>query len=151
MIQRIQTLYLLLCSVALGAALRMPWGSFFTQDAVYSYGAFAVKTTVGKGDTIGFWALGVILAVCALSAFVSIFFFKKRFTQVRFCVFNLVALLGFYVAFLVMLFTTKSRLDADFGLHFGCALPLVALILDFLAMNAILKDERKVRAYQRIR
>ncbi|MBO7324828.1 MAG: DUF4293 family protein, partial [Bacteroidales bacterium] len=39
----------------------------------------------------------------------------------------------------------------SFGLNFGFALPLVGMILDFLAMNAILKDEKKVRAYQRIR
>lgn len=151
MIQRIQTLYLLMLVASLVAAIFMPWGNFFTADAVYSYGAFAVKSTVGQADSIAFWALGVILAVCALSAFVSIFYFKQRLTQVRFCIFNLIALIGFYIVFVIALFITKAQLQASFGLNFGFALPLVGMILDFLAMNAILKDEKKVRAYQRIR
>lgn len=151
MIQRIQTLYLLMLVASLVAAIFMPWGNFFTADAVYSYEAFAVKSTVGQADSIAFWALGVILAVCALSAFVSIFYFKQRLTQVRFCIFNLIALMGFYIVFVIALFVTKAQLQASFGLNFGFALPLVGMILDFLAMNAILKDEKKVRAYQRIR
>lgn len=151
MIQRIQTLYLLMVVASLVTAIFMPWGSFFTSEAVYSYEAFAVKTAVGQAESISFWALGVILAVCALSAFVAIFFFKKRLTQVRFCIFNLIALIGFYIVFLIALFVTKAQLDATFGLNFGFALPLVGLIFDFLAMNAILNDEKKVRAYQRIR
>ncbi|MBQ2447497.1 MAG: DUF4293 domain-containing protein [Bacteroidales bacterium] len=151
MIQRIQTLYLLMLVASLVAAIFMPWGNFFTADAVYSYEAFAVKSTVGRADSIAFWALGVILAVCALSAFVSIFYFKQRLTQVRFCIFNLIALIGFYIVFVIALFITKAQLQASFGLNFGFALPLVGMILDFLAMNAILKDEKKVRAYQRIR
>lgn len=151
MIQRIQTLYLLMLVASLVAAIFMPWGNFFTADAVYSYETFAVKSTVGQADSIAFWALGVILAVCALSAFVSIFYFKQRLTQVRFCIFNLIALIGFYIVFVIALFITKAQLQASFGLNFGFALPLVGMILDFLAMNAILKDEKKVRAYQRIR
>ncbi|MBO5664260.1 MAG: DUF4293 family protein, partial [Bacteroidales bacterium] len=82
---------------------------------------------------------------------VSIFYFKQRLTQVRFCIFNLIALIGFYIVFVIALFITKAQLQASFGLNFGFALPLVGMILDFLAMNAILKDEKKVRAYQRIR
>ncbi len=151
MIQRIQTVYLLMVVASLVAAIFMPWGSFFTSESVYSYEAFAVKAAVGPADSIAFWALGVILAVCALSAFLAIFFFKKRFTQVRFCIFNLIALIGFYIVFVIALFVTKARLQATFGLHFGFALPIVGLIFDFLAMNAILNDEKKVRAYQRIR
>lgn len=151
MIQRIQTLYLLMVVASLVTAIFMPWGNFFTADAVYSYEAFAVKSTIGQTDSIAFWALGVILAVCALSALLAIFFFKKRFTQVRFCIFNLIALIGFYIVFVIALFVTKAQLQATFGLSFGFALPLIAMIFDFLAMNAILNDEKKVRAYQRIR
>ncbi|MBQ9202311.1 MAG: DUF4293 domain-containing protein [Bacteroidales bacterium] len=153
MIQRIQTLYLLLAAAAMAAALFLPWGAFFGADGtVYSYEAFSVARRVGEGSAgISFWALGAILSVCALSSLVAVFFFHKRLTQVRFCVFNMLALIGFYLAYLVFLWVTIRRLDASFGLNFGISLPFVALIFEFLAMNAILNDEKKVRAYERIR
>lgn len=153
MIQRIQTLFLLLAIAAMAAALYLPWGTFFSAEGtVYSYEAFSVAQRVGEGNaSISFWGLGAILAVCIASSLVAVFFYRKRLTQVRFCVFNLLALIGFYLAYLIFLWVTVRRLDASFGLNFGISLPFVALILEFLAMNAILNDEKKVRAYERIR
>lgn len=153
MIQRIQTLYLLLVIACVAGAFCFPWGTFFAGDgAAYSFEAFAVQQEVGDGSAvIHFWAMGVVLAVCALSAFVAIFCFKKRMLQSRFCIFNLVAFLGFYLCYLIFLLITKHQLDASFGFGFGSAFPLLAGIFDFLALNAILRDENKVRSYERMR
>ena len=153
MIQRIQTLYLLLVAACVGGALHFPWGSFFTPDGkAYSFEAFSVMQQVGQGaESIHFWALGAVLVVCGLSALVAIFCFKKRMLQSRFCIFNLVAFFGFYLCWLIFLLIEKGRLDASFGFHFGAAFPLLAGIFDFLALNAILRDEGKARAYERIR
>ena len=38
-----------------------------------------------------------------------------------FCIFNLIALIGFYIVFVIALFITKAQLQASFGLNFGFA------------------------------
>ncbi len=153
MIQRIQTLYLLLAVAALAGAVFNPWGTFFTNEGgAFSFDAFAVTQQVGEAQqNIHFWALGAVLCVCAALLLVAVFCFKKRILQARFCVFSLVALMGFYLGYLIFMLITKAQLQASFRLNFGTSLPLVAMILDMMAVRAILADEKKVRAYDRIR
>ncbi len=153
MIQRIQTLFLLLAVAALVGALFCPWGTFFGSDgSAYCFGAFAVSQQVGSGmNPISFWALGALLCISALVTLVCIFLFRNRLLQIRLSVFNMLLLTGFYLVYIIFLFVVKSRLEADFGFNTGMALPFVALVFDFLAIRAIFKDEKKVRAYQRIR
>lgn len=152
MIQRIQSLYLLLVAALLVCALRCPWGSFFANDASFTYEAFAVTQSVGtEMATIPFWALGVLLCVCAVVALVTIFCFKNRVLQTRLCIFNMLALLGFYVVFFVFMLLTKSKLSAEFGFQYGISFPLISMILLYLSIRSIIKDEKKVRAYERIR
>ena len=153
MIQRIQTLYLLLAAAALALALQLPWGTFFAPDgSAYVYKAFAVEQQVGEGAlSISFWALGVVLCLAGLLSLATVFFFKKRLLQARFCIFGELILIGYYLVYVLFMFLTKSRLEARFGLGYGTALPFVAMVLIYLALRAILKDEQKARAYERIR
>ncbi|MDD2618505.1 MAG: DUF4293 domain-containing protein [Bacteroidales bacterium] len=153
MIQRIQSLYLLTASILLALALFMPWISFFGQEGeLYQLKAFQVEQILGQGArAFSFWALGALLIIAAALSFVGIFLFKNRPLQSRFCIFNAILLIGFYLVFLIFMLYARKSLDASLGLNFGLALPLIALILNFMALQAINKDEALVQSYHRLR
>ncbi|MFA5470286.1 MAG: DUF4293 domain-containing protein [Bacteroidales bacterium] len=153
MIQRIQSLYLLTASILLALALFMPWISFFGQEGeLYQLKAFQVEQILGQGaQAFSFWALGALLIIAAALSFVGIFLFKNRPLQSRFCIFNAILLIGFYLVFLIFMLYARKSLDASLGLNFGLALPLIALILNFMALRAINKDEALVQSYHRLR
>ncbi|MDD2560372.1 MAG: DUF4293 domain-containing protein [Bacteroidales bacterium] len=153
MIQRIQSLYLFVAGLLLTLALFMPWISFFGQEGeLYQLKAFTLEQVLGKGaQAFSFWALGALLIIAASLALISLFLFKNRNLQSRFCVFNAILLIGFYLVFLIFFLYTRNSLDATPGLNFGLALPLIALILNFMALRAINKDEALVQSYHRLR
>lgn len=146
MIQRIQSLYLLLAAAAGAAAL-----SFDLWRATLSNG---VKQSVNASSN---YLLFVLYVVIILLALVTIFLFKKRKLQFRLTIFNI--LFGFgalaYQYYVVqqtanklnsggVSITTASYLPASF-------LPIVIIILLFLAVRGIYKDEKLIKSLDRLR
>ncbi len=153
MIQRIQSLYLFVAGILLTLALFMPWISFFGQEGeLYQLKAFKVEQLLGNGaHAFSFWALGALLIIAAALSFICLFLFKNRPLQSRFCVYNTILLIGFYLAFLIFFLYVFKSLNATPGLNIGLALPLIALILNFMALRAINKDHALVQSYHRLR
>ena len=130
MIQRIQTLYLLLVVVLTGLALWLPLADF----------------TVGAG---------VVLVAACLVPLVTIFLFKRRLVQIRLCAVELVLLIG-AGAMMGIYFYLCNRYfaDSEFYSHtlkISLVFPLVCLVFDLLALRAIFRDEKLVRSLDRIR
>lgn len=150
MIQRIQSVYLLVVAVLLTVCLCSPVGAFVAADySVSGFSNFCLTAADGTKDYAP-WALSVILMVAALLALVTIFLFKKRMLQIRLTIFSTILLLGYYgtlVAFILML----KGADATFSASWTLCLPLVGIILNWLAIRAIGKDEVLVKAYDRLR
>ena len=139
MIQRIQTLYLLIVTVLLIVAMCIPVGSF-----TYADGTASEFTNLGvylqSGCDSSPWGMFAILLLSAIISFATIFLFKNRMLQIRMTVFSS-----------VFMFIVKGRLDAGFHLSWGLCLPLISIILNYLAIRAIGKDEVLVKAADRLR
>ncbi len=129
MIQRIQSVYLLLVTALLTTNIFLP----------------------GAGLNYTPWGQLAILILGALVSFATIFLFKNRKLQIRMCIFNMLIMTGYYIVFLLFVLMAKSNIQAPFQFSFGLCLPLIAMILNYLAIRAIRKDEDKVRAADRIR
>jgi hypothetical protein len=98
------------------------------------------------------WGLFGILLLSALVAFCTIFLFRNRMLQIRMTIFSSILLIGYYIAFCVFMFILKGDLDAmTFQLGWALCLPVVAIILNYLAFRAIYKDEVMVKAADRLR
>lgn len=153
MIQRIQSLYLLAAIALLVLTLFLPWVSFFGQEGmVFQLKAFKLEQLPIQGlYTFSFWALGALLSLAALIDLIAVFLFKNRPLQSRFCVFNIILLIGFYLVFLIFILYARKSLDATMGLNFGLSLPLISMILHFMALRSINKDEALVQSYHRLR
>ena len=154
MIQRIQTLYLLLAAALMTTALFAPIASFTVDSGdVYDLNAFALSSATESQSTI--W-MGILMVVAAVLPFVTIFLFKNRMLQVRLCAVEIVLLLGCLVFMAIYLWLSGANaLEDAVVLHrqFGWAaiMPIVALVFTALAARATFKDEVLVRSLDRIR
>jgi hypothetical protein len=133
MIQRIQTIYLFLASVAAFLMLRLPFYYTPTPFALEISGSTQYSTLIA-------------LAFSACLSFITIFLYGNRMLQLKVTIVNflLSAILGFFVYKVVV---------ANPG--GGFTLPAIALfllpILQILAMVKIYKDEQLVKSADRLR
>ena len=153
MLQRIQTVYLLLIVVLTITTLFLPLAVLQAGNDLFSFDASGVSTLMGEPELIyPTWGLFALTAIIAIVALVTIFLFKRRILQIRLCVFNALLMLGFYGFFAYLAYNfTSSFAEMSLQVKFGLAFPLINLILDYLAIRNIGADEALVRSLDRLR
>ncbi len=130
MIQRIQSVYLLLVTVLLVVAICMPVGQFIGADGVTAHVFKPLGVALADGGFQSTWGLFGILLLSALVAFCTIFLFRNRMLQIRMTIFSSILLIGYYIAFCVFMFILKGDLDATaFQLGWALCLPVVAYLI----------------------
>ena len=149
MIQRIQTVYLLVVAILMVVMMSLPVGSFVAAD--YTATVFNKLSLVAPEGTADYapWAMFAILMVSAVVTLGTIFLYKKRMLQIRLTIFNIILLLGYYGTLVTFVFMLKG--ENSFTPSWTVILPLISIILDWLAIRAIGKDEMLVKAYERLR
>ena len=149
MIQRIQSIYLLVVTILTIVCMCSPVGSIIANtNEISEFGNLFITIPDGTKDYAP-WALFVILLVVAILSFGTIFLFKKRILQIRLTIFNSVMLIGYYLALIAYIFMLAE--DTSFTPSWTICLPLISIILNWLAIRAIGADEALVRAYDRLR
>ena len=152
MIQRIQTIYLLVIAILAIVNLFFPLAVFQQGNELFTFDLIGISAMNGSGEVVyPTWGLFGLMAVIALIALVTIFLFKKRILQIRLCVFNMLLMLGFYAYFAYMAWDIKNEVGADMSIKFALCLELVSLILNYLAIRNIGADEALVRSLERLR
>ena len=160
MIQRIQTLYLLLV-VALGITLCfVPVVQFVTPEGAEVVRAWQL-TALGMTETTGtelpaiqlngLWGLLLASALIPVLALVDIFLYNKRLLQARLNIFTIMRFFGYYGVLAIYIYLAKLMIDVDVYVMGWACLPLVCLVLTVMATRRILKDEALVRAADRLR
>ncbi|MDR2138248.1 MAG: DUF4293 domain-containing protein [Tannerella sp.] len=152
MIQRIQTVYLLLVAAAMTAVLFLPLATVQAGGIFYRYDVLGMHTTTASPElTHPAWALCALSATVILLALAAVFLYGNRMRQIRLCIFNAILLVGFYALFAFFLWNFSAQSDFHFNVRFALSLPLVSLILDYLAIRNIGADEMLVRSLNRLR
>ena len=150
MLQRIQTVYLLLASICMVV-------SVLTKLAVFTFGGDIVNF-----EAMGFylneeiifstWGLFIIGNIAAILSVLIVFLYKKRMTQIRLASFNLFMILGYYG--LIAFYILKRNPEANSAFeHVGIGMitPFIALVFTYLAIRKIGADEALIRSLNRIR
>ncbi len=150
MIQRKQSVFLLIAFIVSLVCLCMPLGSFEPQAMGVNFKMYNLMVVLSSGADYSVCGLFGLLLISSVLSLAIIFLYKNRPLQSRMCLCNLFLLLAWYVVFGAM---TRNVISADttFHISFAACLPAVALILVFMARVAIIKDEKMVRASERIR
>lgn len=152
MIQRIQSVYLLVVTILLVVTMCQPVGSFIAADGVNASVFKPLGVTLADGGFQSTWGMFGILLLCAIVALGTIFLFRNRMLQVRMTIFNSLLLIGYYIVAAVFWYMLKGKLGTDsFQLGWALCLPAVCIILNYLAFRAIFSDEVKVKAADRLR
>ena len=161
MIQRIQTVYLLIITVLGVLILCFPIMGVCSPDVglskIYAFN-FLKCLCIGIG---GLW--GKFLAITAILipivSLFAIFMFKKRTLQIKLSIAIVLLILLFYlfsILFLTISYRHISEIPHLYG-SFSLNLPLafffnaIGLVLSILAIVAIRRDESMVRSLDRIR
>ena len=149
MIQRIQSVYLLVVTILMVVCMCSPVGSIIanTQE-ISEFGNLCITLPDGTKDYAP-WALFVILLVVAVLSFGTIFLFKKRMLQIRLTIFSSVVLIGYYLALVAYIFMLAE--NTSFTPSWTICLPFAGIILNWLAIRGIGADEALVKAYDRLR
>jgi len=158
MIQRIQTLYLLLATVLMSLTLFLPLATITPKGGeelvLRAYTIDNVPTgEIGSDLQIYLICLCCLLALPTLMSFVIIFLYKNRLLQIRLCVSEIVLLVGalaFIGIYCYRLYDIIA-VDAVFTLGFTSLMPIFAIVFVALAIRGIAKDEALVRSLDRIR
>lgn len=151
MIQRKQTLYLLLSLIVTVVCLCMPVAMLEPQGMGLSTLIYNLGTVVpDQGITFSNWPLFALLVVTIPLEACAIFLYRKRPLQAILCAWSMVFCLAWYVYYAFALLNGFGQ-EYTFHLQFAACLPLVAIIALVLARRGIIHDEKLVRSADRIR
>ena len=147
MIQRIQTAYLLIAGLLTASLYKLKFAELVVNGDVYFFNAKGIF----NGDEMVFNGIPILIfiGIITLLHFVIIGLYKKRIRQIRVTVFTILLLIGLFGMFFY--FTFAGFDDAKVAFKVPVAFPVVAIILDWLAIRSIGKDEALVRSLNRIR
>jgi hypothetical protein len=152
MLQRIQSVYLLLVAVLMVAMTFLPLAILQRGGALYSFEVFGITSLSDPTEIDPMWGLFVLTALIAILAVVTIFLYKKRILQIRICVFNAILMIGFYGFFAFLIYMMYHNIaDLSVNIKIALSFPLISLILDYLAIRNIGADEVLVRSVDRLR
>lgn len=158
MIQRIQSLFLVIAVVALLLLLAFPFATFYSQTGIYELDIFGLES-ITPGNPIPFadwffWPLTAVAALVIILDLVALFSFKKRIKQINLThvavflnILLVVALMFYYIPGV----EEKTNTTVDYQDAFGIYLPLISLVFTLIAQRYIKKDERLVRSVDRLR
>ena len=152
MIQRIQSLYLFFALIITSSLFYLNMAELATVSEAY---ALTFKGVISSGEAsilaMPAVALNILLLLAVVTTVTTIFLYKKRMLQIRLSALNL----GLHAGLSVMIFyfgkMGAKELQAELSFNWPLILPLISLILIFLAMRAIGKDEALIRSLNRIR
>ena len=153
MLQRIQTVYLLIIVALTVAILFLPLAVLQAGDQFFTFDATGISTMTAQPELVyPTWGLFALVVVISLLALLTIFLFKKRILQIRLCIFNAILMLGFYGLFAFFCWNLKGQTELfSLSLNIALSFPLISLILDYLAIRNIGADEALVRSLDRLR
>ena len=110
MIQRIQSVYLLLITILLVVAMCLPIGQFIEADNITSHIFKPLGVTLASGETQATWGLFGILLLTTIINFLTIFLYRNRMLQVRMTIFSMLMLVGYYITLGVFWYVLKEFL-----------------------------------------
>lgn len=139
---------MLLVVILLIAALCLPIGSIMeTSGAVHTFKPMGIALAEGRFST---WGLFCILLLSVIVEALTILLYKVRVLQLRMTIFSSLLMVGYYLALAAFLFIALSP-DFSFTPGIAIVLPLIGIVLNYLAMRGIMRDEAIVHAADRLR
>ncbi len=155
MIQRIQSILLFIAFIAGVLTFLFPLAQIqgeLNLLEIFIYGIVDLTKMggieVNSGIIAGLVAIGGIIPLISL---IAIFLYKNRLRQAN------LARIGFFINIVLIIFLflfidfIKKQTGSNVSYQLGIGFPLISVIMLLISRRAIMNDERKVRAADRLR
>ena len=163
MIQRIQSLFLLLAALIGITVIFFP--IYYLSVNGFAYDIYMTSIKNLHADIPPTFKINMVFHFIILISLIiisvgSIFFYKKRVLQMRLCRFGLIVNIVFVILLFMFADTIKNKFITELFLKpeqitiafkAGSILPLIMVVLFFLAGLFIGKDEKLIRSADRLR
>lgn len=151
MIQRIQTIYLILVAICLGLTFLFPFATYEVNELSYEFNAFGFLI---EGENLIKFPFYVSLSLSIGLSVFTISKFRNRLLQMKIGRFNYLLILLTIVLSFVNVRTLGGVIQSEtvkitYGI--GLFLPVASLVFFFLANRAIKKDEELIKSVERLR
>ena len=143
MIQRVQSIYLLLVTISLGLLFMFPvW-----------HAKMPIMELAFEFSILDYELLMFLTGATATAAFISIFLFGKRPLQARIALITTFMSLAIYgqIYFYTMQMDNPFSVLMEVSVQPGAFMPLLGIAFSFLAYRAVNRDEKLVRSMDRLR
>jgi hypothetical protein len=147
MIQRLQSLYLLLAVAAYILLFFFPIAEFSVQDVVNYFSLLEIS----NGNSNSTFPLIIAVSLLALSCLVTMFLYKKRPLQIKITAITLLVHMGFVAAVFYSADSIAKKLETVAIYKAGMYIALIPILFIVLAHRAIRKDEKMVDNSDRLR
>lgn len=164
MLQRIQTVYLIVTFILTVLLLFLPMGYMLHDGMVESFkvnamGAYQLISDPATSSLSSemvqcAWALLILVCLIMGTTVYDILLFRKRILQIRLAVFNIMLQLGIYAMFALYYFFLMPNQGVIEGIYqpsWTIVIPIINVILTYLAIRAIGADEALIRSLDRLR
>jgi len=163
MLQRIQTIYLLIATVISVLLLIMPiyYVNLIGDDTISGiFGAYGLQSEASENINLPLYLVFILMAMLSI---IAIFSFKKRSKQLLFCRLNLLLQILVGLGFLAFSFFGKDMLkdkfvelgypidSIEFSFGLGYFLLFMGIPFIILAINGIKRDENLLKSLERLR
>lgn len=155
MIQRKQSLFLLLAVIACVICLFLPIAHVETEGMGLPQSLFNLGLAQSDGGLsmeMVCLPLFLLLSLTAVFSLVNIFMYKNRVLQLNLCACTLLFNGLWLVDYILILFgIIPLDIQGSLKIGFAACLPLVSIVLIVMARKGVSDDEKLVRAADRIR
>jgi hypothetical protein len=154
MIQRIQSLYLLLAAIAISMVFFIPLAQLVVNDEFYFTFMYRGLYQVKTGEeilSVASLPLAALFAISLLISLITIFLYKKRGLQMRLCIINILLLIGSTGVIYYYVAAAFKNFEATVSYGISAIMPIIAAILTYLAYRGVRKDELLIISMDRIR
>lgn len=158
MIQRIQSIYLLLVAICSALTLFFPFAHFYEGSVKLSeyaaFGVFNVQSVVlemSSATVVPIWIFSILGTLLPL---IIVFLYKNRKLQIKLVHLTYIIFIAFLILIYMGISNVSETLYSDgqeILYHIGFYLPVAAIAFLFLAIRGIKKDEALIRSIDRIR
>jgi len=154
MLQRIQTVFLLLSSFAIASLFFIPIVKLMGVGEAYCLDFNGIFNMLNAEKVeINTITVLILLSIIQIISLLSVIVYKNRVMQIRLIVFNILLLIGLIILAYFISFQASKDLGTKVLVYSSAVtyIPVVSIIFYLIAIRSIRKDEKLVKSYDRIR
>jgi heme/copper-type cytochrome/quinol oxidase subunit 3 len=153
MIQRIQSIYILIVAALFGSLFFIPISKLVIENEIVTLNLQQLSIqSATQSETIQTLFPTLTLAILIIIlAFVTLFLYKNRGLQMRLISYNTILISAIFILFAYYIYKITIDYSSNFSFSIGFIIPIIAIIFNILAYRRIKRDDELVKSIDRIR